>query len=154
MKLTTKARYGLKICFILGLNYGDKHMSAPELSAMCGYSVKYVEKIMRSLKKADIVKSEKGSSGGYMLTAPPADISLGGIIRSLEDNLEFIDCINTDCKNMNRCPTHDVWRKLYTGINDLLDSMPLSDIIEDYEKGKGEYDEQVDIYGPRGDNKC
>lgn len=157
MRLTTRSRYGLKICLVLGLDYNDKapnYISIPEIADKCGYTPKYVEKIMRHLKKAKIVDSIKGVSGGYSLSRLPEKLSLGEIIRALENDLMFIDCVNKDCKNKSYCPTHDVWRKLYIGINDLLNEMKLQDIIEDYKVNGGILNEKADLFGSCRDHKC
>jgi len=134
MRLTTKARYGLKICLVLGVSYNDDYMSVFDIASRCGYSQKYTEKIIRPLRKHGIVKSTRGAGGGYKLAEAPSFLSVGKIIRALENNLEFIDCIASDCESRNLCPTHEVWKRLYEGINELLDSMMLSEIIEDYHK--------------------
>lgn len=156
MKLTTKARYGLKICLALGLGYGEGYIPISDIASQCGYSQKYTEKLMRHLKTSGIVKSEKGVTGGYMLSAQPRNLKIGTIIRALEDNLEFIDCISSDCDGRKSCPTHDVWRRLYQGINELLDSIALSDIIDDYHRGaKGEHSsEENNLHGQCSHNKC
>lgn len=152
MKLTTKARYGLKICLELGKR-PDNCISASEISELTGYTVKYVEKIMNSLKKSGIVKAERGAGGGYMLSKPAQEITLGEIIRPLEDNLEFIKCLGASCCPGERhCPTFGVWQKLYNGINNVLDSMTLQEITDDSNRG-GKYGKES-ISGPRCDNKC
>lgn len=153
MKLTSSARYGLKICLVLA-DSPDKYISATEISATTGYSIKYTEKLMRTLKKADIVKAERGVTGGYKLCQDPQDITLGQIIRPLEDNLEFVKCISTICVNESSCPTHGVWKKLYNGINDLLDSMTLKEIIDDCNINKGGHHEKKNLSGQCGDYKC
>ena len=155
MKLTTRARYGLKICLVLGVNHGYGYLPISDIASRCGYSQKYTEKIMRHLKAANIVQSEKGVAGGYQLTAPPDRLSIGEILRALEDNLEFIDCVGGECAGSRCCPTHDVWRRLYEGINGLLNGIMLGDIVEDYKcAGGGRSDEQADIYGQCSNNKC
>lgn len=151
MKLTTKARYGLKICFELG-KQPKTSLSTSELANLTGFSVKYIEKIMKDLKKANIVTAERGAGGGYKLSRGIDEITLGEIIRPLEDNLEFVKCLNSCCLNENRCPTYGVWKKLYNGINNLLDSMTLKEIIDDC--NGGDINEKNDIFGSCSNYKC
>lgn len=153
MKLTSKARYGMKICYELGKRQ-DSGLSTPEIALITGYSVKYIEKLMKHLKQAGIVKAERGASGGYKLARAAEDITLGEIIRPLEDNLEIVKCINNSCTAEQMCPSHGVWKKLYNGINNLLDSMTLKEIIEDSNAYEGEQNEKDNISGPRGNYKC
>lgn len=149
LKITSKARYGLKICCVLA-GSPDSFLSAAQIADITGYSVKYTEKIMVALKKAKIVIAEKGVSGGYKLSKIPQKITLGDIIRPLEDNLEFVKCVGAVCANEKNCPSHGVWKKLYNGINELLDGMTLNEIAE----SGGELYDKRDISGQCGDYKC
>ncbi|NLK18104.1 MAG: Rrf2 family transcriptional regulator [Clostridiales bacterium] len=152
MKLTTKARYGLKICLELGKR-PQRFISTSEISEMTGYTVKYIEKIMNSLKKAGIVRAERGAGGGYMLSRPAGEITLGEIIRPLEDNLEFIKCLGVSCcPGEKHCPTYGVWQRLYNGINSVLDSMTLQEIIDDSINMGDRHEESIS--GPRCNHRC
>lgn len=116
-------------CHILGKNYPDKSVSASALETHISVSGKYLEQIMRILTKRDIVKATRGASGGYFLTRSPSEITIGEIVRALEDDMEIIECVK-DGGKCKCCPSAAVWKKLYQGINDLLDSMTLEQMIE------------------------
>ena len=92
-------------------------------------SSKYLERIMRTLSGRGIVSANRGSSGGYFLAKSPEEITIGDIVRALEDDIEIIECVkgSPSCKC---CPTSVVWKKLYTGINDLLNGMTLKQMID------------------------
>ena len=49
------------------------------------------------MKKADLVISSRGASGGYKLTDAPENITVGRVLRAVEDNLEIVDCLHKDC---------------------------------------------------------
>lgn len=89
-------------------------------------SNKYIEKIMRMLSYAGIIQAVRGAAGGYKLAKPPQQITIGDVVRALEDNMEIADCITASC----RCASGDVWRMLYQGINAVLDSMNLQSLID------------------------
>ena len=128
MKLSSKTHYGLIACHILGKNYPDNAVSASTLEAHISVSGKYIEQIMRMLSKRNIVSANRGASGGYYLSRPPKDITVGEIVRALEDDMEIIECVKDDGK-CKCCPSSGVWKKLYEGINDILDSMSLEQVI-------------------------
>lgn len=130
MKLSTKARYGLKACFILALSK-DNLLTLSEISARTRVTPKYLEKLLNMLIKNGIVKSTRGLYGGYSLSKNPSEISVGEIFRALEDNLEITACVSDDCDD-EYCPNRNILKKLYNGINDLLDSHSLQDLIDDY----------------------
>ncbi len=128
MKLSSKTHYGLMACHILGKNYPDNAVSASTLEAQISVSSKYMEKIMRMLSKRNIVSANRGASGGYYLSRSPKDITVGEIVRALEDDMEIIECVK-DGGKCKCCPSSGVWKKLYEGINDILDSMSLEQVI-------------------------
>lgn len=127
MRLSSKSQYGLKACYILAQRYGKGCVSASSLEKDIAVSGKYIEKIMRLLAAQGIVAAERGVSGGYKLMRAPEKITIGDIARALEDNMEFADCITSGCV----CAAGDVWRKLYAGINDVLDSMTLQSMLDE-----------------------
>jgi len=128
MKLSSKTHYGLIACHILGRNYPDNPVSASTLEAHISVSGKYLEKIMRMLSSRKIVTANRGKSGGYFLAKPPAEITVGEIVRALEDDMEIIECVS-DSGKCKCCPTSKVWKKLYDGINAILDGMTLEQMI-------------------------
>ena len=129
MKLSSKTHYGLIACDILAKNYPFKSVPASELEAKISVSGKYLEQIMRMLSKRGIVKATRGVAGGYYLAKAPEDISIGEIVRTLEDDMMLIECVNSNGK-CKCCSSSIVWKKLYKGINNLLDSMTLKQMID------------------------
>ena len=129
MRLAARSQDGLTACFSLAQNYPERCVSASQLEKEIAVSGKYIEKIMRMLSGAGIVAAERGVTGGYKLRRAPADITIGDIARALEDNMEIADCITSACE---RCASGNVWRKLYAGINEVLDSMTLQSMLDDH----------------------
>ncbi len=128
MKLSSKTHYGLMACHILAKSYPDVAVSASALENQISVSGKYLERIMRTLSNRGIVTASRGANGGYFLARPPKEISIGEIVRALEEDLEIIECVKSGGK-CKCCPTSGVWKKLYNGINDLLDGMNLEQMI-------------------------
>ena len=132
MKLSAKAHYGLRSCFLLAQGFPDS-MSATALEKKIKVSAKYIEKIMRILNSRNIITANRGVSGGYYLAREPKKITAGEIVRALEDDFELTPCINSPCKN---CATSIVWRKLYDGINDVLNGITLQNMIDDFNENE------------------
>ena len=128
MKLSSKTHYGLMACHILGVNYPDNPVSATVLENQIGVSSKYLEKILRMLSKRNVVCANRGATGGYMLAKAPSEISIGEIVRTLEDDMEIIECVK-DGGKCKCCPSSGVWQRLYLGINEILDGMNLEQLI-------------------------
>lgn len=143
MKLSSRARYGLKAMCYMADHYGEGVISLPVMSSDIGMSDKYLEQLLSALRKAGLVDANRGANGGYFLAKSPDLISVGEIIRALEDGLMIIDCLSGECEGKCgcsanpcetdgkcNCSTYNVWNKLYEAINDCLDSMSLSGLIK------------------------
>ncbi len=128
MKLSSKTHYGLMACHILAKNYPDNAVSASMLESHISVSGKYLEKIMRMLSSRGIITATRGANGGYYLAKSPEKITIGEIVRALEDDMEIIECVKEGGK-CKCCPSSGVWKRLYEGINNLLDSMTLEQMV-------------------------
>ncbi len=146
MKLSSKARYGLKAMCYMAERYGDGVASLPVMSQSIGVSEKYLEQLISSLRKASLVEAVRGANGGYYLSKSPEQISVGEILRVLEDGLVIIDCLSGECDSKCgcssnpcesdgkcNCSTYNVWNRLYEAINSCLDGMDLASLINQKE---------------------
>ena len=131
MKLSTKARYGLKVMCYLAKEEGKGPISLSSIAQEVEASDKYVEQILLALRKAELVKAARGANGGYFVEGADK-ISVGAILRTLEEDLVIVDCLSdsNNCPNKCNCQTHVVWDKLYQEINGFLDKMSLTSIIK------------------------
>lgn len=129
MELTTKARYGVRIMTDLARNNND-FVSITDISKRQDISCKYIEKIIAMLKKDRLVESTRGTNGGYRLTRPASEISVGEILRATGDNSKLVKCLEEHCPREKHCDTKGVWNTLDKMINDYLDSVMLADLIK------------------------
>ena len=139
MILSTKGRYGLKIMYELALNYGEGPMSLKEVAQRQQLSETYLEQLIAHLKKAGLVRSIRGAQGGYELIRKPEEISVGEIIRTLEGPLAPSECVmdnEPECTKAENCVTRLIWEKIMEGINNVVDSITLNDMVNDYYKLK------------------
>lgn len=132
MKLSTRGQYGLKAMFVLAEEYGTQEpVSLSEIAKRQHIPENYLEQLVRELRKAGLINSIRGPKGGYLLSRAPESISVGEILRTVEGDLAPTDCAGHKgaCQNEQDCATHQVWVKLYEGINDVVDGMSLSDML-------------------------
>ena len=139
MILSTKGRYGLKMMYEFALNYGKGPMSLKEVAQKQRLSETYLEQLIAHLRKAGLVTSVRGAQGGYELSRKPEEITVGEIIRELEGPLAPSECVLDDepeCSNADYCVTRLIWEKIMDSINNVIDSITLNDMINDYYKLK------------------
>ena len=146
MILSTKGRYGLKMMYEFALNYGKGPMSLKEVSQKQQLSETYLEQIIAHIKKAGLVTSVRGAQGGYELGRKPEEITVGEIIRLLEGPLAPSECVLVDepeCTKAEYCVTRLIWEKIMDSINDVVDSITLNDMVNDYYKLKQKKEGEV-----------
>lgn len=133
MKLSTKGRYGLKAMFDLAIHYGEQPISLSSIAERRNISLSYLEQLISQLKKAGVVISIRGAQGGYILSDEPVNISVGKILRALEQ-LAPVDCVTDDfdCDSSEFCVTRVIYQKILDSILETVDNITLQDMIDDY----------------------
>jgi Rrf2 family protein len=139
MKLSTKGRYGLRAVVDLALHSKEEAVALSQIAERQGISMNYLEQLIAKLKKAGIVNGIRGAQGGYVLAVPAEKLSVGDILRVLEGNLNLVDCseINNEngtCSNWDTCVTKYVWKRISDSINDTVDAIMLSELVEEGKK--------------------
>lgn len=132
MKISTKGRYALTIMLDIARKYKtDEFVSISTIAEKENISLKYLEKIMISLKKADFFIVAKGKEGGYKLKRNPQDYTIGEIVRAADEELDIIQCIkgNHTCPAKNKCKSFPLWKELSEEINHFLDNKRLIDYL-------------------------
>ncbi len=132
MKLSSKARYGVYAAVELAKNYNTSDVvPVSVLAQTTGVTEKYLEQILALMKKDNIVVATRGAGGGYKLADSPDKITVGQVLRAVEDNLEIVDCLHKNCSAKCNCVSRNLWAKLYEHINVYLDTVSLQQLSED-----------------------
>ncbi|MDO4295055.1 MAG: RrF2 family transcriptional regulator [bacterium] len=143
MKLSTKGRYGLRAILDLAVYGREQPVSIKSIAMRQEISEGYLEQLIAKLKRAELVESVRGAGGGYRLARPAEEISVGEVLCALEGDLVPVDCgalEKNECSHMKQCLTKYAWRKLHQSIQETVNHMYLSDLIE---QGKNETDEDT-----------
>ncbi|MGN0173251.1 MAG: RrF2 family transcriptional regulator [Acutalibacteraceae bacterium] len=133
MMISTKGRYALRVLIYLGENAGDKLIPLKEIAADQEISLKYLERIMTMLSKADFVESLHGKGGGYKLKYPPEHYTLLSILELTEGTLAPVACLEpkeNPCERKYKCRTLPIWQDLHKCINDHLEKITLADVLK------------------------
>jgi Rrf2 family protein len=134
MWLSTKGRYAVRLMLELSCYYRDRHLSVNELSKAQEIPFQYTEQIMVALKRAGLVESFRGPTGGYQLQRPPSEITTGEIVRIMEGTIDPIFCINPkeslkECHRSVTCASRILWMKVGEAIARVMDSVTLEDLV-------------------------
>ena len=137
MKLTTKGRYAVMAMADLASYSNDKPISLTEIYLRQNISQSYLEQLFMKLKTKNLVKSIRGSNGGYILDKPASEIKLSNIIFAVDETVKTLNCKKESKKGCNhktmKCITHNLWDDLEQHINSFFEKIKLEDLVD---KGK------------------
>lgn len=134
MIISTKGRYGLRVMLDLAQHKEGEFISLKSIAERQEISMKYLEGIVAALNKAGLVASQRGKDGGYRLTRPADDYTVGEIVRATEGGLAPVACPDCEeggsgCGRSETCLTLPIWRRLDLIINGYLDGISLTDAL-------------------------
>ena len=133
MKISTKGRYALRMLLDLAEHSIDGFIPLKDIAQRQGISKKYLEQIVPILNKSDILKTNRGFQGGYMLAKSPDQYTVGEILRLTEGSLSPVACLDQtpiECEKSSECPTLPIWQGLNKVINDYLNSITLQSVLD------------------------
>ena len=137
MKISTKGRYAIRLMLDLAEYSNNGNVSLKDISDRQSISLKYLEQIVNMLGRAGLVRSQRGSNGGYRLEKPADKISAGDILRVTEGNIAPVACLEEEentCPRAAQCLTLPLWQGLYRVMNEYLDGVMLSDLLANKSK--------------------
>ena len=131
MMISTKGRYALRVMLDLADHNTGEYIPLKDIAHRQEISVKYLENILASLSRVNLVDAARGKGGGYRLAKTPADYSAGDIIRLAEGSLASVSCLKGEkkgCEKAGHCRALPLWQGLDQMIDQYLDSYSLADL--------------------------
>ena len=132
MMISTRGRYALRVLVDVATNGNNGYTPMKEVAMRQNISLKYLERIMPLLKKANMVEGVHGKGGGYKLTRSIDEYIIGDILRLTEGSLAPVNCLAdkyNPCPAKDKCHTVKMWSELENLINDFLDKKTLRDLL-------------------------
>jgi len=134
MKISTQGRYGLRALFDIAYYSNGRSTQVKDISSRQDISPRYIEQIFQKLKRAGIVKSVRGPTGGYYLARKIEEITVGDVVRATEGNINLVFCTQSKgegierCERDGQCVVRDVWKEASDRLMTYLDSVTLEDL--------------------------
>lgn len=137
MKISYKSDYALKAVLDLAMCYeSGEPVSIHDTARRIDAPVKFLEQIFSGLKTHGIIDSRRGSSGGYLLSKPPAQITVGEIVRLIEGPTEPISCVRQDysgCAEIYTCVFRKIWQEVHRATSQIIDNVSFKDLAAEYD---------------------
>ncbi|MBX4266030.1 RrF2 family transcriptional regulator [Clostridium estertheticum] len=142
MNISTKGRYGLRAMVDIAVHSFGDYIPLKIIAERQAISENYLEQVFSILRKAKLVKSARGSQGGYTLSTEASKITVGEVLRILEGDLNIAgddDGASGLDNNIKVCIDTIVWQEVNKQINKVMDSVTLQDLVEKYKSLNAEY---------------
>jgi Rrf2 family protein len=134
MRLTTRSRYGTRLLLDIALNQDKGWVNTSDIARRQKISQKYIEKLITGLRRSGLIASKRGPFGGHKLAKPAHDITVGDVVRALEEKVALTQCaegepICGECSLAGECVTQFVWIEASNVLMNALDSYRLGELI-------------------------
>jgi len=134
MKISTKGDYATRALQDLALHYAQGPIPIEKIASRQGLPVRYLEQLLLTLKRGGFLLSKRGVNGGYSLAKPPAQITLGEILRTVDGPIEPIYCVGDpprqECAYETDCVLRGVWADVSQAISGIVDHTTLQDLCD------------------------
>lgn len=131
MRLTTKGRFAVTAMVDLALQEGAHPTTLAEISRRQKISLSYLEQLFGKLRRRELVDSVRGPGGGYRLARDSATVSVADIILAVDEPIDATQCAGKEnCRDEQKCITHDLWASLNSHIFDYLGAVTLKQLVD------------------------
>jgi Rrf2 family iron-sulfur cluster assembly transcriptional regulator len=131
MRLTTKGRFAVTAMIDLAMRDGSGPVTLAEISARQKISLSYLEQLFGKLRRHQLVESVRGPGGGYCLAKNTAEMSVADIILAVDEPIDATQCGGKEnCRDEQKCLTHDLWATLTERIFNYLESVSLRQLVD------------------------
>lgn len=132
MLISTKGRYALRVLIDLVQHQTENgYVPLKEIASRQGISEKYLENIVKTLVRSEMLVGVRGKNGGYRLTKDPSEYTAASILRLTEGSLAPVACLErepVDCERAATCKTLAMWKGLYDTTERYLEGITLADL--------------------------
>jgi Rrf2 family transcriptional regulator, cysteine metabolism repressor len=133
MRISSKSHYAVRAMVELAMAYNRGNLQLKIISKRQNLSQKYLEQIFILLRAKGLVDSQRGYSGGFILSRSPQKITVYDILETMEDTLSPVECIDhpETCDRQSFCATRKVWLRIRNCIEEELKSVNLASLAEE-----------------------
>ncbi len=131
MKLSTRACYGTRAVVDLAARYGQGATQLKDIAGRQELPQKYLENMMAPLRAAGLVKSTRGTRGGFEFAKDPSDVKFADVLEFLEGSMAPARCVDEpgECPRSSYCGTREVWVRIKEAVMNILESVTVEDLV-------------------------
>ncbi len=129
LKMGKLTDYATVIMSFLAQNPGSVH-AASELASAAGISNPTALKVLKTLARAGLLQSQRGTKGGYQLTRPATAITMADILQAMEGPIGLTECGSSPgaCVRESQCTVRTNWQRISQAVGDALAGVSLAEM--------------------------
>jgi Rrf2 family cysteine metabolism transcriptional repressor len=130
MRISAKGEYAIKAMLDLAMHRGRTLVPIQEIADRQAIPQRYLEQVLLALKRAGLLTSKRGSTGGYHLTKAPDEITVGGVLRAVEGGSAPFE--GAPQGRHNGAYSHDLgelWEEIADAVTGVVDRWTLEDLV-------------------------
>jgi Rrf2 family protein len=137
--ITQKMKYALKALLVLAdeaATEAPQALTIEEIATRSGTPKRFLEHILLDLRKAGVLSSTRGRSGGYALLKDPREVSISDLLRRIDGPIAPLPCLSRsayqrcdDCESEQDCRIRKVFAEVFWSYLVLIDSLTLEDML-------------------------
>jgi Rrf2 family protein len=135
MKISARDEYACAAVLELSLNYDtETPVRVQDIAQRQGIPMKFLFQIMQVLKRLDLVRSRRGTEGGFTLSRPPGQITVGDVIRTMSGPFVQLSCMDSgnlanNCIKQNACQFKPIWDDVDRAIGGVLNNVTFEELV-------------------------
>ncbi len=132
-RVSTRARYALRAMIELSRHEGAGPLLLREIASAQRVPPKYLEQLTMPLRRAGLVRAQRGPNGGYELARPAEQIMAREIVEAVEGPLYLLECVRTPtvCDRTQACAARSLWGRVSQAIIAVLSETTLADLRQE-----------------------
>lgn len=132
MKFSARVSYGIRAAIVLAENYGQGPVLGKDISEREDLPPAYLEQIMSSLRRADLVTGTRGARGGYVLARSPESVTATDLITALEGPVQLSECPDgpSCCGHPEQCVVSELYAAAEAALHGVFDGVTLANMVE------------------------
>ncbi len=127
MKISAKGEYALRALLDLAIRHGKGLIPIQQIAARQKIPQRYLEQVLLQLKRAGFLQSRRGSTGGYALSRPPAEITVGEVLRAMEGKLTAFEVGGRGHRG-EAADLAELWQEISEAVSAVIDRTTFADL--------------------------
>jgi len=134
MLISQRSQYALRAIFELSRHYGQGLLRAPQIAETQAIPPKFLGIILHQLKQGGFVEAKRGHDGGYGLTRPPKDLTVGELLGFVEGPVGPVDCLTPGgkhhCPLDGQCVFLPLWQRVQDAVSAIYTTTTFQDLVD------------------------